>query len=158
MSNYSNYTDTDPAKLVEREFAEAWRPDPGDKLSGEVVELSARAGYDGELYPIVTIRQRDGIELAVHAFHAVLRNELAKLAPQPGQRIAIRYDGQKGGDDGRSRYHSYRVATDRVPAFRWGAFSEDAGAGAQSAEADVIPDTTGLSEQLTQDADDDIPF
>ena len=42
-----------------------------------------------------------------------------------GAHIAIRYDGQKGGD-ARSRYHAYRVATDRVPAFRWDAFSADA--------------------------------
>jgi hypothetical protein len=123
----SNYTDKqDPDKLVDREFAEAWRPDPGDKLVGEIVELGARAGYNDELYPIVTVRQDDGVELAFHAFHTVARNELAKLHPQVGQRLAVRYEGEKQGADGRSKYHHYRIATDAVPVFSWGAFGDAA--------------------------------
>jgi hypothetical protein len=125
MSNSTK--NPDPGKLVDREFAEAWRPDPGDKLVGEIVELGARAGYDDELYPIVTIRQDNGVELAAHCFHTVLRNELAKLKPQVGQRIAVKYEGEVATANGRSRYHSYRVATDRAPVFSWTAFGEAAG-------------------------------
>ena len=149
----SNYTDKpDPDKLVDREFAEAWRPDPGDKLVGEIVELGQRSGYDDELYPIVTVRQDDGVELAAHCFHTVLRNELAKLRPQVGQRVAIRYDGQKDPGGGRSRYHSYRVATDSVPAFSWGAFGADGDPGVTDVASDIPSDFAAAP------SDTDIPF
>jgi hypothetical protein len=147
----------DPGKLVDREFAEAWRPSPGDKLVGEIVELGQRAGYDDELYPIVTVHQDDGVEFALHAFHTVLRNEFTKLAPQVGQRIAVKYEGEVASANGRSRYHSYRVATDHVPAFSWGAFGEDA-----AVEPDVPTDDRPAVDREFDDRakadDNDVPF
>ena len=138
----------DPGELVDRKFAEAWRPDPGGKLIGEIVELSSRSGFDDQPYPILTIKGDDGTELAFHAFHTVAKNELARLRPQVGQRIAIRYDGQKEGADGRARYHAYRVATDHAPEFSWGAFGDSGDVG-----SDIPTDEPKL--ELT---DDDIPF
>jgi hypothetical protein len=133
---------------VDREFAEAWRPEPGDKLVGEVVELSQRDGSFG-VYPIITIRRDDGTELALHAFHSVAQNELARARPQVGETIAVKYVGKKTGADGRSSYHAYKVAVDRpAAAFNWGAFSDI---------APVEPDIpTDLDEP---EADDDrVPF
>jgi hypothetical protein len=110
-------------KQVDREYAEAWRPEAGDKLVGEVVELGQREGAFGT-YPIVTVRRDDGTEAALHAFHTVAANELAKAAPQVGERIAIKYVGQKETESGQA-YHAYRVATDRAGrAFNWGGFSD----------------------------------
>jgi len=86
------------------QFAPAWRPEPGDKLVGNVTELSERDGAFG-VYPIVTVRQSNGEELAIHAFHDVLQNELARIAPKHGDEIGVKYEG-KDADRG---YHRYRV-------------------------------------------------
>ena len=53
-------------------YAEAWRPKPGDKLIGVVVDLDERdSEYDDPPYPIVTVETDDGEELAFHAYHTV---------------------------------------------------------------------------------------
>lgn len=136
---------------VDREFADAWRPDPGDKLVGDVVELGQRDGAYGA-YPIVTVRRDDGTELALHAFHTVAQTELARARPQIGERIAIKYVGKKTGADGRSSYHAYKVAVDRqAAAFNWGAF-----AGEQNADP-VAPDIPTDLDDL-KGSEDDIPF
>jgi hypothetical protein len=147
MSQYGSKQD--PGELVDRDFADAWRPDPGDKLVGEIVELGQRAGYNDEPYPIVTIKQDDGVELAFHAFHTVARNELAKLRPQIGQRLAVRYEGEKQGADGKSRYHAYRLATDQVPAFNWASFADGTDVTA------VEPDIPTVEPKAD---DSDVPF
>jgi hypothetical protein len=67
-------------------FAQAWKPEVGDKLIGEITDLDERENEYG-VYPIVTIVTDEGEELAVHGFHTVLRNELAKRRPRVGDRI-----------------------------------------------------------------------
>jgi hypothetical protein len=74
-----------------------------------VSDLSEREGFDGSPYPIVTIRAENGDELAVHAFHTVLANELARIRPKVGDELGIRYGGRVRGENSRSSYHSYRV-------------------------------------------------
>ena len=93
---------------LDRELAPAWRPEPGNKLVRTVTDASERERYDGDAYPIVTVRTDNG-EFAVHAFHTVLQNELARIRPTIGDAIGIRYEGQKATANGRSKYHSYRV-------------------------------------------------
>lgn len=88
---------------LDREYAPAWKPDAGDKIVGIVSEISEREGTYG-VYPIVTLRTEDG-ELAVHAFHEVLQNELARLAPKQGDLLGIKYAGM----DSDKGYHRYRV-------------------------------------------------
>jgi hypothetical protein len=92
------------ADSLDKDYADAWRHEVSDKIIGEVVDLSEREGKFG-VYPIVTLRQDDGTELAVHAFHDVLANELGRIAPSPGDVIGIRYMG-KHPEKG---YHQYRV-------------------------------------------------
>ena len=88
---------------LDRDYAAAWQPDPGDKLVGTVVDISERDGAFGR-YPIVTLSTEDG-ELAIHAFHDVLANELARIAPKVGDELGVKYAG-KHPDKG---YHQYRV-------------------------------------------------
>jgi hypothetical protein len=94
------------------DFAEAWKPEPGDTLIGEIVEIGERDGGYGP-YPIVTIRQDDTSVLAVHAFHTVLASQLAEQHPAIGDRIGIRYKGRVTSEGARGGYHSYRVTVDR---------------------------------------------
>ncbi len=93
---------------TEFDYAEAWRPEPGDVIKGEVTEVTEYAGGGFGSYPIITIATDDG-ERAVHCFHTVLRNEMARLDVQPGVPIALLYKGKVDGKDGGASYESYRV-------------------------------------------------
>lgn len=95
---------------LEKDVA-AWRPDPEDKLVGTVVEVDERVSDYGP-YPLLIVETEDGDEVAVHAFHTVLKNELARKRPQPGDTIGIVY---RGKDEDRG-YERYRVVLDRVQA------------------------------------------
>ncbi len=89
---------------------EAWRPEKaGDKVVGRVAELDLLDSKFGGAYPLVVIETSDGRELAVHAFHTVLKSELARKRPVVGEQIGIAYLGknQKGG------YEGYRVIIER---------------------------------------------
>ena len=69
------------------EYAEAWRPEPGDKLIGTILAIDHRqSSYDDTAYPVVTLDVEDGssegaapiavgTEKAWHAYHTVPRNE-----------------------------------------------------------------------------------
>lgn len=113
---------TDHQRIADRldtEYAVAWKPDPGDKLIGEIVMLNEREGIYG-VYPVLTVRQDDGTELAFHAFHSVAASALAEQRPQVGERIGVAYKGEKTTQDGK-KYHHYAVAKDGpAPVFDWG--------------------------------------
>ena len=67
-------------------------------------------------YPIVTLRNDAGDgEYAVHGFHTVLKNELAKRPPRIGERLGIKYLGQRTSGDTRRTGSSTRrrAAVDR---------------------------------------------
>jgi hypothetical protein len=108
---------------LDAEFAEAWRPAPGDKLVGTVTALSERDGAYGR-YPILTLRKADGTPLAVHAFHDVLQNELARIAPKVGDELGIKYEG-KDAERGYHRYRVRRAGEDGVEWSRYGSRDED---------------------------------
>ena len=132
-------------------FAEAWKPEPGDKLIGTVVDLDERdSAYGDEPYPIVTVQDDDGNELAFHAFHTVARNELAKQRPAIGDRIGIAYHGKKNGKN----YESYRVIVDR-PDSEPKTIDWD-----KHVTADDEPEQDGEPEddETPKSASDDIPF
>jgi hypothetical protein len=83
-----------------------WRPDLREHprtITGKLVDVRPVEGAYGT-YPLVELEEDDGVTWFVHAFRDVLRSELANCAPQPGDRIEIRYGGksEKG-------YYLYRV-------------------------------------------------
>lgn len=118
------------------EFAEAWRPKPGEHLIGTVTGVDERDGDYGA-YPVITVRTETG-ELAWHAFHTVARNELAKLRPEVGDEIGVRY----GGKDAEKGYARYRVKVRKSNASSagvdWDAMTADAEAELPSDEDDGI--------------------
>ena len=93
--------------------AEAWKPQSGEKLIGVVVDVDSRTTEFGT-YPIVTLSTDAGDEVAVHAFHTVLKNEFAKRQPRLGERIGIKYLGrsEKG-------YEAYRTVWEEVVPPDW---------------------------------------
>lgn len=99
---------------LDREPAPGWRPNPGDQVVGKIVEISEAPGTDFGPYPLITIEQADGTEVAVHAFHSVLKNEIDSKRPTEGDRIGIRYLGKKTGTNGGREYEAYRVVIERA--------------------------------------------
>lgn len=143
---------------LDRNYAPAWRPEPDERLVGEVVELSQRVGYQGDLYAIITVREEDGREWAIHAFHSVLANEFAKLRPRVGERIAVKYAGQRETRDGRSKYHSYRLAVNRPQTFDWEAVGGDANGDTQEPDVPTDPVEPPPETPPASDDLDDVPF
>ena len=103
----------------EKGYAEAWRPDPGDKIKGRVLAVTMGPDMGYGQYPIVTL-DVDGQERAVHAFHTVLRTELARRRPRPGDDLEITYQGKRSPKSGNGNdFHVYRVIGGQEPEFNW---------------------------------------
>ena len=138
---------------VKFDYPAAWRPSPGKTLEGTVTEITEYegGGYGG--YPILTVDAAGG-EKAVHCFHTVLRNELAKLDIQVGEKVAILYGGKQRSKDGSVEYEGYRVkAPDRKPRrFAWGD-SDDGDATSGDDLVDTKPDVDS-----TPDDNSEVPF
>lgn len=137
-----------------RPSAEAWRPEPGDVVIGEVVEVQERRGFAERPYPVVTVRTEANEYVAVHGFHTVLKEELAKLAPRPGDRLGVAYHGLVEKNE--SRYELYRVALERAGADQpepdWDAIARDAA----EEHATVAPEPA--PSPVEPPDDDEIPF
>lgn len=116
--------------------AEGWKPTAGDVVTGKLQDVVMVEGGYGA-YPMLVLERSDGSEVNVHAFHDVLRNELVRKRPQPGDELTIKYLGKvdKGGKNG---YHSYRVRGGQAQV-NWGAFGDDA-----PGESDVPIASAGL--------------
>jgi len=104
----------DLADQFESTFAPGWRPAIHEVVQGVVIELSERLGYDDKPYPIVVLNKKDGSgEVALHAFHTVLRAKLAANEPAVGDRLAVRYEGKiKAKTQGHPAYHGYSVVVE----------------------------------------------
>jgi hypothetical protein len=117
---------------LDKEFAPAWTPVAGDSIVGIVTDLSSREGEYGT-YPIVTVRGDDG-ERALHCFHEVLANELARIAPKVGDQLGVKYVGRHP----ERGYHIYRVRRGGDESFDWGRFGDISGDPGPSAADDDI--------------------
>jgi hypothetical protein len=117
---------------LDRDFAPAWKPAPGDKVVGTVTDLTSRDGEYGT-YPIVTLNTGDG-EVALHCFHEVLANELARIAPKVGDQLGVKYVGRHP----ERGYHIYRVRRAGDESFDWGRFGDTSGDPGPSAADDDI--------------------
>jgi hypothetical protein len=119
---------------LDREYAPAWRPTPGDKLAGTVTDITARDGEYGR-YAIVTLNTGDG-EVALHCFHEVLANEFARIAPKVGDEVGVKYVG-KDPDKG---YHRYRVRrAGDGDSFDWGRYGAPDDPGPEHSDDDEVP-------------------
>lgn len=152
-------------QAVEDDHAAGWRPNPGDRVQGIVTSVvGVDMGYG--TYPVVTIKQADESEVAVHAFHTVLRRELAGIRPEPGDDLDITYLGKKteGGSFGKG-YDNYRVRSSKQPNnYDWDReLSDDQRAERREQEAEVPiqradPPAPDFDPAETAAPDDDLPF
>ena len=149
------------AEELEDEPAESWRPKPGDVLVGEVVDIDMRATEYDPAVPVLTVRTDTGEFIAVWAFHKVLRGELKKVSPQPGECLAIRCL-----EDHENGYKQYRVIPDREKprTFSWDAVSTDGGDVAPEDRVKLLTQEEetrkllGTEEKDPTKPDDDLPW
>lgn len=114
---------SDFASTLDAGLPQAWRPDQGGEdnpnpLIGTFVDMTSASTAYGPCW-VATVRLEDGSERAVWLMHTVLRNEMARAKPKPGEKIGIKYHGKistNGGQD----YVGYRVKVDRpAEPFDW---------------------------------------
>lgn len=110
---------------LDREPADEWDPEPGDRLRGTLTAIDYRPTKKGHVLPILRIAQlQDGTETTVLAGRKLLVSRLIETKPQPGDLIGIQFDGLIDAKGGGQPYYGYRVGVipvgDRDPskAFR----------------------------------------
>jgi hypothetical protein len=86
---------------VEEDDSEGWVPsEKGEGIAGTVVKVGeTRSDFarDGEdpMCPTVTIQTADGTKWRVIGYGAVLKRELQDADPKVGDRMAVKYFGEK---------------------------------------------------------------
>jgi hypothetical protein len=129
-------------RLAEQELPEAWMPSAaGETIVGEFIRLERGMTVRGPAW-IVVIKTEDGRERSAWLLHTVLRNEVARQRPEPGELMLIKYEGKKESSAGQP-YEAYRVLVDRdqaVPDWDAVAATSRDGAGGTPAEGeDGVP-------------------
>lgn len=107
---------------TQSDFPSAWRPDQDDEktIKGRVVGIAMSPDFGFGPYPIVTIRNDAGTEIAIHAMHQILRTELARRRPGAGDDLEVTYLGKRAPKSGNGNpFHVYRVAGGKEPEFNW---------------------------------------
>lgn len=107
---------------TETDYARAWRPDKDDPktVKGHVLDVVLGPDFGWGRYPIVTIRQEDGEELAIHAQATILRSEMAERDVGKGDDVEVTYLGKRAPKSGAGKpYHVYKVTGGKQPAFSW---------------------------------------
>jgi hypothetical protein len=169
---------------VEFEYAGGWVPEMGDVLIGKVTSLdigwSKYPPPSGSNYPIVTVRveegstERDGdiegngevkvgTEVAVHCFHAALRNKLMSLQPRAGERIGMQYQGKRPSkSDPSNEVAVYSVRIQGRSADIWAQMAPPQQQAPAPTHGGFVPhDVPASVADFTppaQDGGDDIPF
>lgn len=127
---------------LDEEYAPSWKPEPGDIADGIITRINKRDGKWGP-YPVITIRrivneQPTTTEVAIHMQGRVLQDWCEAEGPAKGDRIAVRYNGQKSGKDSGMTYRDYNrtlaKAAELDSKFRLDAFGMDAPAAAAVAQ------------------------
>lgn len=92
-----------------------WEPEPGAKLVGTVVGIEYIKTKSGRYMPIVSIHDRSlDVVVEVPAGRAVLARRLESEKVQPGDGLAVKFNGSVTPEGGGNAYFDYRVAVARV--------------------------------------------
>lgn len=119
LSTFLDSRTLDQKLTAEREN---WKPHSDSSqpksVSGLVIDQTERdLGYDQKgTAPFYRLLADDGTEWSVAGYHAVLRAELLRVAPNIGDRIGVLYQGEGTAKENQSAPHMYRVVLERNPA------------------------------------------
>jgi hypothetical protein len=97
--------------LEEQLARQEWDPAPGDKLIGTITEIKAREARNGNLYPVLVVKDGDGSEYIVSC--ALMASDVIAARPVPGDRVGIRFDGPQPKANGDGTWDRYVIAFDR---------------------------------------------
>jgi hypothetical protein len=155
-----------------------WIPDPEkaqkyghpscqvNPLLGIAVDHFRRTNYRGDGEYDVVVLDAAGIgAVAVHCQSTVLANEMREQQPKPGERVGVRWNGNKTGSSG-VEYADYTVVVEREPGgdFAWTDSSVTPPAPTPDAQqAAATPDRSPTQtppdrDEPTAADDDEIPF
>lgn len=103
---------------VVEDDTEAWVPsEAGDGIQGRVLKVGeTRSDFSDDKVPTVTLETKDGSKVRVIGYGAVLRRELLDQDPKAGDKIAIKYFGErtlKKGKFAGKTYKHFGVAVKR---------------------------------------------
>jgi len=104
----------DLAMLLEYEPPTRWRPEPEEKVVGELVRIAEKTSF-GRAAPTLYLLV-DERYVTVRASGVVLRGALDELKPKTGDRVAVKFEGMRTSAAGH-QYALHRMAVKR--AGRW---------------------------------------
>lgn len=110
---------------LDQDYPETVRlDDDNPKVMGEFVRVDFGPSEYGQV-PIVVL-SREGKEYGLWLFHAVLRNQFAKVKPKVGEMVGAKYLGKKKGASGReySNYIVKRIPKAGAEVFDWGSIED----------------------------------
>jgi hypothetical protein len=138
------------------DFAPAWRPEPGDTITGKAIRFDEIDPKGKGLYPVITIEKASGDMESVHAFHAVLQSELGRREPKLGDELTITYLGLKQGKV--YKYESYKVIGGQEREMNWKKYAPADGSSEPPIPNDPLPRQPSLQEKAQESFGDKAPF
>lgn len=109
----------DLAELLSYEPPTRWRPEPGDRVQGQLVKIEDRRSFGRSaptlfvLVPPTTGDEHDDRYMVIRASGVVLRSAIDQLRPLPDEEVAVRYEGMRTTADGTRTYAYHRMAVRR---------------------------------------------
>lgn len=102
-------TDPELRKLLSQPAPKAWVPNRGDAVAGTVTDITTSDAGKYGAYPIIEINT-GSVSVLVHAYHETLQKDIERRNPQPGDMLAIVFNGEvESKVVGHNPYYSYRV-------------------------------------------------
>jgi hypothetical protein len=106
------------AERVEGDRPESWQPRDAalghpQVLIGTLIRVDPAQTTYGPT-KVVVLRDGAGKDWAVWLIHQVLADEIKRLAPQPGELVAVKYGGTVHRPAPAADYESFRVEVDRA--------------------------------------------
>jgi hypothetical protein len=106
----------DLVTLLAHEPPVRWRPEPGERVTGELVRLVDKTSFGQSaptLYLLVEGPDDGPVRyITVRASGVVLRNMTKELKPRTGEQVALKFEGLRASAAGHT-YALYRMAVRR---------------------------------------------
>lgn len=140
---------------MEGDFAPAFYfEEPGQMIVGKVMDMGTGFSKFGA-HPVVTIKsEADGELYSVHCLQTALRSQMLQANPNRGDRIAVKYKGEKESAQGNT-YKDFKVGVD-APKRSFADIMKNINAD-EVEEAKARAGARSTSDE-PGDPDDDLPF
>lgn len=99
------------SELLEHAPPIRWQPESGDVVQGTVVKIEDKRAF-GQTAPVLFLLVEDRY-VTIRCSGVVMRGHLERNKPNPGDMVAVRYDGMATSQSGRE-YASYKFAMRRA--------------------------------------------